>query len=467
MLVELWQDFLKIVREEAGSRVVETWLKAVSLNQWDPETSTVYVEAPNVFVKEWIQSKYTALFQLHIGRLLNVETPKIIFLSKADIKFSSPPSSLTAPVYEIIPAKKSFVAEQKKQHFIEKKTPVMQGKLNPTYRFDTFVEGPSNSLAYAAARAVADDPGKLYNPLFIYGGSGLGKTHLMHAIGNILQEKNEKTQVLYQTADRFVNEFINAIRFNKYHNFQQKYRELDVLLIDDVQFISNKEQTQEAFFHIFNALHDSHKQIVFSSDVFPRHIQGLAERLRSRLEWGLVTDIHKPPLETKIAILKKKAAAHGQTISDEIAEYIAQHSNSNVRELEGSLIRILAFASLTHQEITLEIAQKVLAGQQIEKKTDLIDFNKITLYVCKHYSYKLADLRSQNRAKELSLVRQIAMYLMKKMTNKSLREIGVFLGRKDHSTVIHALAKVHQSVQTDAVLRSTIKALEDDISRSI
>ena len=461
MLANVWQDFLKIVREEAGSRVVETWLKAVSLHQWDRDSNTVYVEAPNTFVKEWIQTKYTTVFKLHLGRLLNVPEPKIIFLNKME-QGGNGAAGLAAT---IIPAKRSNVPQQVKHALVKRRGYGSYGKLNPTYRFDTFVVGPNNSLAYAAAHAVAEEPGKLYNPLFIYGQSGLGKTHLLHAIGNALQEKAEGLKVLYQTADRFVNEFINAIRFNKFHDFQQKYRELDVLLVDDIQFISNKEQTQEAFFHIFNVLHDAHKQIIFTSDIFPRHIKGLAERLRSRLEWGLVTDIHKPPLETKIAILRKKATTHGEAISDEIAEYIARHADSNVRELEGSLIRILAFASLTKQPVSLDIARKVLAGQQVQKENGKINFSKITGQVCKHYSYSLSDLRSSSRAKELSLVRQIAMYLMKKMTNKSLREIGTFLGRKDHSTVIHAFDKVQQSAQQDTDLKVVLKTLEENILR--
>lgn len=461
MLSGVWQDFLKIVREEAGSRVVETWLKAVSLHQWDPDSKTVYVQAPNAFVKEWIQTKYTKLFRLHLGRLLNAADPKVIFLH-GEQSGSRPTKECLA---HIIPAKRSGIPQQVRHAVVRKKLHNNYSKLNPTYRFDTFVVGPSNSLAYAAAHAVKEEPGRLYNPLFIYGGSGLGKTHLLHAIGNALQEREERLVVLYQTADRFVNEFINAIRFNKFHQFQQKYRDLDVLLVDDVQFFSGKEQTQEAFFHIFNSFHDARKQIVFSSDIFPRQIEGLAERLRSRLEWGLVTDIHKPPLETKIAILKKKAATHGEMISDEIAEYIAQKADSNVRELEGSLIRILAFASLTKQPVSLEIAQKVLMGQQAKKRGNKVDFAKITHEVCKRYSYRLSDLRSTSRAKELSLVRQIAMYLMKKMTDKSLREIGTFLGRKDHSTVIHAFEKVEKTVQKDALLRSKLKSLEEDILR--
>lgn len=461
VLTGIWQDFLKIVREEAGSRVVETWLKAVCLSRWDHNEKVVYVEAPNVFVKEWIQGKYQKLFQVHLGRLLNVQDPKIVFFSKSD--------SVIREEHSIIPARRQIIPQQVKNALEKRGTSYTNGHLNPTYCFDSFVVGPSNSLAYAAVHAVAQNPGKLYNPLFIYGGSGLGKTHLMHAIGNEIYQKNSNAVILYQPADRFVNEFISAIRFNKMHQFQQKYRMLDVLLIDDIQFISNKEQTQEVLFHIFNALHDAHKQIVFTSDIFPRQIKGLAERFRSRLEWGLVTDIQKPQLETKIAILKKKAFSHSENLSDDVAEYIARQSVSNVRELEGSLVRLLAFSNLTKQPLSLDLAKRVLGGQcgQSKKEKKNIDFGNITERVCKHYSYKLSDLRSNSRAKELSLVRQIAMYLMKKMTDKSLREIGTFLGRKDHSTVIHAFDRVERTVKQDATLRSTLKTLEEDILRHL
>lgn len=460
MLANVWQDFLKIVKEEAGSRVVETWLKAVSLYQWDPDAHTVYVKAPNAFVKEWIQSNYTALFQLHLGRLLHVSEPRIIFLNENEEEKKKDDSELIT----ILPAKRSIIPKQVKHALERRESQGNYGRLNPTYRFDTFVVGSSNSLAYAAAHSVAEDPGTLYNPLFIYGNSGLGKTHLLHAIGNMVQQKNQQAVVLYQTADRFVNEFINAIRFNKVHLFQQKYRALDVLLIDDIQFISNKEQTQEAFFHIFNTLHDSRKQIVFSSDMFPRHIKGLAERLRSRLESGLVTDIHKPPLETKIAILKRKALLHNEMLTDDVAEYVAQYADSNIRELEGALIRILAFASLTKQSLSLELAQKVLGNQEQQKEeAKVVNFETIATQVCRHYSYRLSDLRSHSRAREVARVRQVAMYLMKKMTTKSLREIGIFFGRKDHSTVIHAFDKIKQTLEKDTDFLATLKKLERDI----
>jgi len=298
VIESIWEEFLKIVREEAGSRVVETWLKAVSLSRWDAIEKIVYLQAPNTFVKEWLKSNYTQLFSLHLGRLLNVDSPRIVFINDEKDKTFVPATSA-----EIVP----LVQSKPRKALVKTSAFKSHGFINRSYTFDTFVVGPSNQLSYAAAHAVTEKPGCLYNPLFIYGDSGLGKTHLMHAIANEIKEKNKKASILYQTTDRFVNEFINAIRFDKVHKFKAKYKDIDVLLIDDVQFISNKEQTQEAFFHIFNSLHDAHKQIVFSSDAIPQNIQGLAERLRSRMSWGLVTDIYTPTLETKIAILKKKS----------------------------------------------------------------------------------------------------------------------------------------------------------------
>lgn len=470
MLDIIWRDFLVIAREEVGSRVVETWLKAVTLSRWDKASGTIYIEAPNVFVKEWIYNNYKNLLSLHLGRLVNYDQPKILFFTKTDQnqftnqneeKIVVSPSSAN----HLIPARHNFSSISKNMvRTIRPASSLQSLKLNPQYTFDTFVVGPNNSLAYAAAQAVAEDPGKLYNPLYIYGNSGLGKTHLIQSIGNSLQQKNPNMLILYQTADRFVNEFINAIRCNKFQFFQQKYRELDVLLIDDIQFISQKEQTQEAFFHIFNALHENGKQIVFSSDVFPRMIKGLAERLRSRLEWGLVADIHVPPLETKIAILQKKAAYHSVVIEDNIAEYVAASCNGNVRELEGALIRILAYCSLTKVELSLDVVKKILGNQIVTEQTYSVTCDKVAQEVCKHYVYTINDLRSERREKDIALARQIAMYLMKKLTDKSLREIGIFLRRRNHSTVIHALEKIEQTLEIDSNLKDVLLFLEQKIT---
>lgn len=459
----IWDQFLSIVREEAGSRVVETWFKAVTLYQWEPSCQTVYLQAPNTFVKDWIVGNYLNLIQLHLGRLLSVASPKVIFL---DASLKEPASPCDVHEHQprsragdtLVPAVLDKPQKALMQHMQSKN----RSSFNVSYQFDTFVVGPSNSLASAAAQAVTEKPGSLYNPLFIYGDSGLGKTHLLHAIGNGIRTRHGKASVLYQTADRFVNEFINAIRFDRMYKFQAKYQSVDVLLIDDIQFISNKEQTQEAFFHIFNSLYDSHKQIVFSSDTYPQNIAGIAERLRSRLAWGLVTDIHTPSLETKVAILKRKADLHSEQLDDDVAHFIATHVESNIRELEGALIRVLAFAALTKQPVTLDLAHKVLFRVQ-EQEVHGANFNQVIKCVAKHYPYTLHDLCSKRRDKNLSFARQVAMFLMKRATDKSLREIGSFLGGRDHSTVLHALEKVEQYKKENPAFADQLNKIEREI----
>ncbi len=297
----------------------------------------------------------------------------------------------------------------------------------------------------------------------MYGGSGLGKTHLLHSIGNDVLASNPDAVVLYQTTDRFINEFINAIRFNQMQTFNAKYKQIDVLLIDDIQFMANKEQTQEAFFHIFNALYDTNKQIVFSSDILPRDLGGLADRLKSRLEWGLVADLQIPRLETKIAILKRKAFAQNEILSDEAANLIARRAISNVRELEGSLIRVLAFASLTNQAVTVDLIGKVLGHEQ-QSHSVIIEFDAVTKVIQKHYFYGLTELRSKNRTKDISLARQITMYLMKQVTHKSLREIGEFLNRKDHTTIAHAIGRIDDLRKIDSDLDLRLQNLEKELS---
>lgn len=435
MLENTWQEFLKIVREEEGSRIVETWFKAVSFARWDHHTGSAYLSAPNKFVKDWIKNNYLAIIQEHLARLLNTHAIQIFFLDKQTTT-------------EIIPAKKTSVDNESLHvpsvraatQLVPAKVIKNRGSLNQNYVFDTFVVGPSNSFACTAAQAVAQKPGKFCNPFFIYGSSGLGKTHLLHAIGNYIKATTQHAKVLYQPASRFINEFINAIKFGKVSQFEAKFKELDVLLIDDIQSISNKEQTQEAFFHIFNILYDNQKQIVFSSDSYPKDIEGIEERLRSRFEWGLVADIQTPKLETKIAILKKKAELSGVHLSNEVAEYIASCA-SNIRVLEGSLIRVIAFASLTHQDITIELAKKVLARPE-EQKVKALTLECIAKEVGKYYHVSLGELRSSSRLKELVQARQVAMFLMKELSGRSLSEIGIFLCRKNHSTVLHAYDRV-------------------------
>lgn len=473
MVQAIWEDFLKIAKEEAGSRVVETWFKAVSLQLWDPATQTVYLKAPNQFVKNWIKNNYVALLQTHLGRLLNVSMPKVAFIddavsthesarethSRGTLSRGTPSREASVETFQMVPAQ---LAGEKRGALAPRVTArQVQGNINPAFTFDSFVVGPSNSLAYAAAHAVTEKPGRLYNPLFMYGGSGLGKTHLLHAIGNAIKDNHQQAHVLYQTADRFVNEFISAIRFDKVHKFQMKYREVDVLLIDDVQFISNKEQTQEAFFHIFNSLYESNKQIVFSSDTFPQNIEGIAERLRSRLASGLVTDVHLPSLETKVAILKKKASLSGDTLPDDVAHFIASRVVSNIRELEGALIRVTAFSLLTKQPLNLELAKRVLV--RVSEQTVTVGGEKVIKVLLRHYPYTFDDMLSKNRNKDLALVRQVAMYLLKKLTDKSLRDIGVFLGGRDHSTVVHAIDKIEELLKEDRQLAEKVKRIQSDV----
>jgi len=455
----IWDQFLKILKEEAGSRVVETWFKAVSLQQWDSLGNTVYLEAPNNFVKDWIVGNYLELVRLHLGRLLNVNGLKIVFLDASLKEKKESTQPLDASQVDLVPA---LLDRPGKKALLKQMQSKNRGSFNVSYQFDTFVVGPSNSLASAAARAITEKPGFLYNPLFIYGGSGLGKTHLLHAIGNGIRELDPQASVLYQTADRFVTEFINAIRFDRVHKFQAKYQTVDVLLIDDIQFISNKEQTQEAFFHIFNSLYDSHKQIVFSSDTYPQNIAGIAERLRSRLAWGLVTDIHTPSLETKVAILKRKADLHGESLEDEVAHFIASRVESNIRELEGALIRVLAFASLTQQPVTMDLANRVLLRVQ-NQEVGGADFNRVVKCISKYYSYNLKDLRSKKRNKDLSFARHLAMFLMKRTSDKSLRDIGHFLGGRDHSTVMHALGKVEKYLEKNPDFSQKVRQMEREI----
>jgi chromosomal replication initiator protein len=464
-MLGIWEEFLNIVKEEVGSRVVETWFKAVTFQQWDSLQKVVYLKAPNPFVRDWIQANYLTLIQFHLGRLLHTDSPKIIFVGTPATVQSA--TAVESTLTSTPPVTATIIPAQQCTSMAPSFPSLSGSRLNITrnYSFDTFVVGPSNSLAYAAAHAITEKPGRLYNPLFLYGKSGLGKTHLLHSIGNAIKTHDQKAVILYQSTDRFVSEFINAIRFDKMHRFQAKYKEVDVLLIDDIQFISNKEQTQEAFFHIFNALYEAHKQIVFSSDTFPQNIEGLADRLRSRLAWGLVADIYMPSLETKIAIIKKKAEMSHEMIDDEVAHFIASREFVNIRELEGAFVRVMAFASLTNQPVSVDLAKKVLI-RTIESSQPLsTDFDRVIRCVSKHYSYNLSELRSKSRNKDLSFVRQVAMFLMKKVTDKSLRDIGDFLGGRDHSTVMHAINKIEQQATIGGDLQERLKRMEQEISQ--
>ena len=340
-------------------------------------------------------------------------------------------------------------------------------QISPRYVFDSYIVGDHNSVAVAAAQAVAEKPGVLYNPFFIAGGSGMGKTHLLQAIGNQIKQTNPQARVVYQSADRFVHEFVNAIRFDKIKNFEERYKDADVLLVDDIQLLSHKEQTQEAFFHIFTTLYEKGKQIIFSADALPDQIEGLSDRLKSRLNGALIADIQPPSIATKVAIIQKKALLQKTPIRDDVATFIASRGSSNVRELEGLLIRVLAFAALTHQVLTVDLAHKVLSRTSIEIKHQApLDLPQVATIVAKQFSTSITELRSSKRQKNLVDARHAAMYFMKKHTEHSLRDIASYWCRKDHTTVIHAVAKIEKLRLIDRALDQKMSVIERELIRS-
>lgn len=460
----IWEEFLKLIKEEAGSRIVETWFKAVCLIKWDKSNKTIHLEAPNHFVAKWLQQHYISLIKTHLSRLLHVNNLDLVFTCNSQ-RIEAPRDIIPASIIpQNINQSTSTSLVARKENLPRTRRPSKRDltHINKNYTFDSFIVGPNNSLAHAAAYAVCQNIGRVYNPLFIYGGTGLGKTHLLHAIGNEVKKKKPKAVVRYQTTDKFTTEFINSIRQDKTHYFREKYQKIDLLMLDDIQFLSNKEQTQETFFHIFNNLYEQGNQIILSSDTFPKEIKGFQNRLKSRLEWGLVADIQMPDLETKIAILKKKSEQNEVCLNDDVANFIASKIKSNIRELEGALIRVGAFSTLTNQPITLALAQKVLLNLGAPQKSGVM-LDDILKIVAKSYSVSIQDLKSKKRQKDIALVRQIAFYVMKKLSFCSLQVIGEFVGKRDHSTVLHAINKINEKIEKDASLSQKLNNIEQEI----
>ncbi len=470
----IWDEFLKLIKQEAGSQIVETWFKAVSLQDWNLATGVITLKAPNQFISKWIQEHYIELLKKHLSRLLNVNEIKIIFIcggqESQQIRNIIPASTIQSTQNQLHANHTPQISLDSKQQQSKAMVKVSKknqynhygNNLNENYIFENFIVGPNNSLANAAAIAVVDNLGKVYNPLFIYGGTGLGKTHLMHAIGNAVKKKYPNITVCYETTDRFITEFINCIRLDKADQFRSKYQKLDLFLLDDVQFLSNKEQTQEIFFHIFNNLYEEHKQIIMSSDTFPKEIAGLQSRLKSRLEWGLVADIQIPDLETKIAILNKKAEQNKINLPSDVANFIASRVISNIRELEGALVRVSAFAALINTHISIELAKKVLLNLN-NPKSENASLETVLKIVAKNFDVSVSDIKAKKRYKEIAEIRQIVFYLMKKLTNCSLQVIGSFVGGRDHSTVIHAIGKVESICSNDLDMAKKIKRIEQEI----
>jgi chromosomal replication initiator protein len=430
--MNLWEQILARVETKVNRHSFYTWFKPTSFIA--ENSAVVTVRVPNPLFKDWLTKHYSgviseALVEVRKGNL-NVD---FVAEGPADIT-TIPLSPEEAIAFEAAPPPEQVTAGS--------------AGLNPRYTFDSFIVGSSNQFAHAACRAVAEAPSRSYNPLFIYGGVGLGKTHLMHAVGQYVLRHDRNLKLTYISAERFMNEMINAVRYDRIIDFRERYRTVDVLLVDDVQFIAGKEGTQTEFFHTFNALYDSQKQIVISSDCPPHEIPQLEERLRSRFEWGLIADIQSPDLETRVAILKKKGDAEAVPLPDDVAIYIAGRIKSNIRELEGSLIRLIAYASLTGQEISLPLAQEVLRNI-LEHEEKAVTIEIIQKFVADYYNLKMVELKSRNNSKSVAMPRQIAMYLCKSLTHASLPEIGRSFGGKHHSTVIHSIRKVEDLRKKD------------------
>jgi len=434
----LWGRILERIETKVNRHCFNTWFKPTLF--FGQHGNTLTVAVPNPLFKDWLAKHYSGIIGEAVSELGAAEvTVEFVADPTADVTVGmTVPESGPDDVLEAGPA-----------------VAAAGPGLNPRYTFETFVVGPSNQFAEAASRAVAEAPSRSYNPLFLYGGVGLGKTHLMHAIGHYVLKHNQDLKLTYISTERFMNEMNNAVRYDRIIDFRERYRTVDVLLVDDIQFLAGKEGTQNEFFHTFNALYDFQKQIVVSSDCPPAEIPSLEERLRSRFEWGLIADIQPPDLETKVAILKKKAEAEAVPLPDNVAIYIASKIKSNIRELEGSLIRLIAYASLTGTEISLALAQDVLKNI-LDHDERAVTIEVVQKHVADFYQLKLADLKSRNNSKSVALPRQVAMYLCKTLTRASLPEIGRSFGGKHHSTVIHSIKKIDLLRKRDRDFNSII-----------
>lgn len=435
-LEELWDNSLSKVEEKIGGNIVDLWFRPIKLSQVKEQLVTL--EIPNRFFKDWIEDNYPDIMADSLGGVLGY--PVTVRFKIAE---------------KIAPAlkKMDMRLENRRQKLASRGI-----YLNPKYTFENFVKGPSNAFARAAAEKVAEEPGRVYNPFFIYGGVGLGKTHLMTAIGNAVIDKRPEFTVIYVSAEQFTNEVVAAIRHERMGELKDKYRNVDLLLLDDIHFIANKTQTQEEFFHTFNAIYEKQKQIVISSDRPPKEIGAVTDRLRSRFSMGLIADIQPPEFETKMAILQKKSEMERIYIPAEVSSYLASKVKSNIRELEGCLIRLGAQASLTGKPITTDMAKSILQDL-IEEDERPVNTDSIQKAVCEHFGLKVSEIKAKKRTKEVALPRQIAMYLSKQLTSLSLSDIGKNFGGKDHATVIYACKQVEDKRAKDEVFNRMIESL--------
>lgn len=460
----VWRKSLALIRKRVNPQCYLTWFTAVALQGVNGHV--VRMAVPNGFFVEWMASTYSPLILETVGRVLDRALDKVEYVVSEELPAPSPALAAGAAGGAAAPVPGSgpeaAAGDASPRLGAAARGLGASGFLNPKYTFETFVVGASNQFAHAAARAVAENPAKAYNPLFIYGDVGLGKTHLLHAIGARIRERQPRARICNISSEQFTNEVINSIRYDRMADFRARYRTSDVLIIDDIQFISGKDRTQEEFFHTFKTLHEAGRQIVLSSDRFPKEMPDLERRLRSRFDGGLIADIQPPDLETRIAILQKKAEADGVRLPADVAHLLATHVQSNVRELEGALIRLGAYASLTGREITVELARQNLRDL-IKEPRKLISLDEIQQKVAKTFSVRVADLKAKKRTKELVLPRQVAMSLCRRLTELSFPDIGRGFGGRDHTTVMHACKQVERMTAGDPGLAATV----DRLARSL
>ena len=447
-LEQIWEEALKMIEEETSPVSFATWIQPIV--PCGIIGNKIILQVKESFLKEIIEKRHLPLIRTAI---------KMVTKNEYDIMITTEEEQNAGNLHNL-------AAEKPAENELAR-------NLNPKYVFDSFVVGNSNRMAHAASLAVAESPAQAYNPLFLYGNSGLGKTHLMHSIGHFILDRNPQAKVLYVTSETFTNELINSIQNNKNEEFRNKYRNIDVLMIDDIQFISGRDRTQEEmegtqeeFFHTFNALYESNKQIIISSDRPPKEIKTLEDRLRSRFEWGLIADVQPPDYETRIAILKKKAERDNLTVPDDVMAYIAKNIASNIRELEGALTRIVAFATLTNQDISIALAENSLKDIFSENSATPLTPELIQQVVAEYYNIRVEDIQGSKKPKNIAFPRQVSMYLCRKLLDISLPKIGESFGGRDHTTVIYAISKIEKQLESDEDLQKTVHALEKEIKES-
>jgi len=470
----VWDSVLRSIKTKLQGESFETWFDPIRFEGIDSTRRLICLRAPNQVVRDWVKVNYATLMDQSLGELSlggysvdwrlpedpakngNQSAPQTPEAETAASVLEAPPESL--------PTNLNSATEIPREDSAEKKT-AFDPALNAKYTFDSFVVGSCNQFAHAASLAVAEAPGKTYNPLYLYGGVGLGKTHLMHACGHAIKQRNPHLRLCYLSSERFMNELINSIRYDKTQAFREKYRSVDVLLIDDIQFMAGKERTQEEFFHTFNSLYELQKQIVITSDCPPREIPTLEERLHSRFEWGLIADIEPPDLETKVAILKRKAETMGVSIPDDVALLIASRVKNNVRELEGSLIRLVAISSLRGIPITKDIVQDAIRNIAGEEDSGVITIPQIQKAVAANYKLTVDQIVSKNNSRQFAFPRQIAMYLCKRLTKHSYPEIGRAFGGKHHTTVMHSFEKIQSLSSKDPGFQRQLLELSEALQK--